>query len=149
MTTIEGFACVDATTGHVVLEQAPGPFEASTTTGINLKTTGQTTLYTVPAIGGSSVFIPTNLILTITNASAVTVAPVITVGVSTGLTSLVTSTTLTGLSAQGNYTDLMFKSTLQVKNAVPQSSIIQVDVTTGATATTLECCMTLFGYFIL
>lgn len=145
---IRGYAHLDADTNSLLIEESNGPFLANTTRSINLKTTGQTTLYTVPSIGGTAVFVPTSIILMITNANTVTVPAIITVGISSALTSLLTSTTLTAFVVPGKMVDLMTAQALQPKSAVPQGGIIQLDVTTGATATTLEATIAVFGYFV-
>jgi hypothetical protein len=145
-----GVALIDATTGSLILEQSNGPFLAATITGINLKSTGATTVWTVPSIGGSAAFWPTCMLLYCTASTSVTVVPTVRAGVSTSLTSLAAARSLTGFNSVGQYVDLMegTGTTPAVKSGCPQGSIIQISVTVGATATTMDGGVSLFGYFI-
>src|SRR5215216_5190883 len=70
------------------------PTILSQTTGIDAKSTGTTTLYTVPT--GKRAYI-TGIIFHVTAASAITVEPTLGVGVAAGEADIMPSTLLTGL----------------------------------------------------
>lgn len=140
------FANIDSTTGKISTLESPGPILVANVTGINLKNTGATTIYTVPTVG-TSAFFPTSMLLYATESNNVTVVPTIRAGVSSSLTSLMAATSMTGFDNIGEYLDLLTTTAKQIKSGCPASSVIQIDVTVGATATTFTGGVALFGYF--
>ncbi len=119
------------------------PTLLSTTTGIDLKTTGQTTLYTVP--GGKTLVI-TDVIIYLTNGNTITVAAIVRVGKTAAFNQYIDNTTLTGLSATGNYLSLGSATTLEVHSVFDAADVVKLDVTTGATATTDTVTVYVFGF---
>lgn len=103
--------------------------QLSKTSSINMKATGQTTLYTVPT--GKSCVV-THVLIRVTSASNVTGVPVITVGITSGWNSIRTSTTLTNLDATGEYYLVQCSQPAAVTAA---GGVIKLDVATGATTT--------------
>ena len=120
--------------------------QLSKTTGINMKATGQTTLYTVPT--GKSAII-THLLVRVTSASNVTGVPVITAGITPSWTSVLASTTLTSLDATGEY---YLIQVTQPAAIVAAAGVVKLDVATGATTTgggdTYVVEVRLFGFLI-
>lgn len=103
--------------------------QLSKTSSINMKSTGQTTLYTVPA--GKTAII-THIMVRVTSASNVTGVPIITAGVTASWTSILASTTLTNLDATGEYV-LIHVSSPSIQTAA--AGVIKLDVATAATTT--------------
>lgn len=112
-------------------------------TGIDMKATGQTLLLTVPT--GKKCVI-TNAIIRATAVDTVTVVPIISIGQGGSFNDLVGATSLTGLN--GQFAIDLFSSiganTYTVYNAGDQ---IQLNIATGATATTLTGAIELMGYY--
>lgn len=114
----------------------------STVTGINAKTTGATTLYTVPT---SRTAVITGAIVRCTAASSITVAPTLGIGVAAGEDDIFASTALTGLTA--NTKEWHFSLTgLASKNAA--ASVISLGIDTAATGTSQTLAVDLLGYLI-
>lgn len=112
-------------------------------TGIDLKATGQTTLYTVPA--GKTLVI-TNMPIKITAASVFATPVTARVGVASAYTEYMAAVSLVGLSALGNYTDLAVTSLIPIHNTFAAGSVIKLDITLGAGATTLTGAIDVIGY---
>lgn len=141
------FANIDGTTGKIPVIESSGPMLVANVTGINFKNTGTTTIYTVPTIG-TSAFFPTSMLLYATASNSVTVVPTIRAGISSSLTSLMAATAMTGFDNVGEYLDLLTTTAKQIKSGCPAASVIQIDVTIAATATTFTGGVALFGYFL-
>lgn len=127
------------------------PYRYASVTGVDLKTTGQTTLFTVPntPVTTGKKFIVTDILVRVDTANTVTVAPIIRVGKSAGYTEYITTATLTGLDAVGEYKYLSeYMTGADVHTQFDLGDVIKLDVTTGATATTLTADFYLFGIFI-
>ena len=110
---------------------------------IDLKTVGQTILYNVPA--GKNCII-TDVVLHVTGASTVTVAPIIRIGKVSAYNEWLVLTTLTGLDAVDKFVRLASATTLTIHRTFAASDQIKLDVQTGATATTLTVTAHVFGY---
>lgn len=111
----------------------------STTTSVDLKTTGNTTLYTVP--GSTTVFVD-KIIIRLTAASAITVAPVISLGNSATANEIIANTTLTGLDTVNEIWTISITG-LSVAALTTENIVLKVQ--TGATATTATATVYLFG----
>lgn len=110
---------------------------------IDLKTTGQTTIYTVPA---GMTLVVTSLLLRLTVANTIAAGPIVRAGKTSAYTEFVGATTLTGMTAVGHYVDLAKASALLVSQSFAAAEVLKLDVTTGATATTATAEVILFGY---
>lgn len=111
--------------------------------GIDLKSVGQTTLFTVP--NGKKCLIE-DVILEVTAASTVTVAAVARIGKASLYTEWITGTTLTGLDAVGEVINLARSANLLVHQTFNANDVIKFDVTVPATATSLTITAHIFGY---
>lgn len=114
-----------------------------TVTGIDLKTPGQTTLYTAPA--GKSLII-TDIFLVPTAASAIVAAPIIRIGKTALFTEWLPLTTLTGLNGASQLISLRNTATLLIQNIFAAADVVKLDVQTGATATTLTVTAYIYGF---
>lgn len=127
------------------------PYRYSAVTSVDLKTTGQTTLYTVPntpIVSGMKFYIE-DILIRINTANTVTVAPTIRIGKSAGYTEYIGSTTLTGMDTAGQYKWLSeFMSSTDIHTEFSLADVIKLDVVTGATATTLTADIHILGIFI-
>jgi hypothetical protein len=112
-------------------------------TSVDLKTTGATTLYTVPA--GKTLII-TNLVSRITSSNTFATPATIRVGKSPSYTEYLSATALTGLNAAGMYFDLASATALSLHNTFAAGEVVSIDVTLGAGATTLTADFDLIGY---
>jgi hypothetical protein len=117
-----------------------------TTDSIDLKTTGQTILYTVPAwVNG---FIVTGAILRVTAATAWVVWATVTIWANGSFNDYVTST-VTGLVSNSQYASLNpLVATWTGSKVYVSWDVIKFNITWGATATTLTASVDLFGYSI-
>jgi hypothetical protein len=95
----------------------------ATVTGIDFKTTGQTTLYAVPS---NYTCIVTDIILRITDSSGFSVAPVVRVGKASGYSEFVGNTTLTGLDAVNEYVSLASAANLGIHSSFASTAGIDV-----------------------
>lgn len=114
-----------------------------TVTGIDLKTTGQTTLYTVPA--GKSCIV-TDIILVVTAANTVLASTTVRVGKASSYNEWLPLTTLTGLNAANQFISLENSANLLIQNIFAAADVIKLDVQTGATATSLTVTAYPFGF---
>lgn len=110
---------------------------------INLKTTGQTTLITVPA--GKTLDI-VDIRLIVTAANTIAVAPALRVGKSPSYNEWAPITTLTGLNATNQVFSLATSAAGLIRSVFVAGETVKLDVTTGATATTLTATAVVFGY---
>lgn len=117
----------------------------ATITSINLKNTGQTTLYTVPT--GKTLFL-TEIVMSATAASTITIPPIIRVGKASSYNEWLPLTTLTGLDTTNKFTQLTVSSTLLMHQTFAAAEVVKLDVQTGSTATTLTATAYLFGFLV-
>lgn len=117
----------------------------STITSVNLKNTGQTTLYTVPA---GKTLILTDIIALATTASVVAVVPIIRIGKSASYNEWLPLTTLTGFDTTNKFTSLSVSAALLMHQTFAATEVVKVDVQTGATATTLTASFYCLGFLI-
>lgn len=118
------------------------PSVLSVVTGIDLKTTGTTSLYTVPA--GRKALI-TDLIIHLTTGTSVSVVASISLGTnSTDFNNIFAIYALTNLDT----TDEFNKNSPIVAVASAAASVVTLNVTTGATATTATARAVLIGVLV-
>lgn len=115
----------------------------ATIPGINLKNTGQTTLFTVPT--GYTAII-TDVIVEITASSVFAIAATGRVGKTASYDEFIAATAFTGLSAVGNYFSLATASLLGIHTKFVAGEVIKLDITVGATATTLTGQIHVLGF---
>lgn len=130
--------------GNVVNDALPfnQPGRLITVTGIDAKTTGTTTLYTVPT--GKTAII-TGAVVRCTAASAITVAPTLGIGVAAGEDDIFPSTTLTGLTTTGKGW-AFDPGGLAVTAAA--AAVIKLGIDTAATGTSQTLAIDLLGYLV-
>lgn len=117
----------------------------SSVDGIDFKTTGQTFLYTVPA--GATIILY-DVIIRMTSVSTVTVNPTIKVGLSPSYANWIGSTALPGSLFSNGYISLGGSTTTLSPQSFNAGQDIYIDITTGATATTLTGSVYCLGFFI-
>lgn len=120
----------------------PGSTLLSTTTSINAKTTGTTSLYTVPS--GKTAII-TKAIVVVTAASSITQGPTLGIGVAAGEDDIFYSTQLTGLTAT---TKVYAFDAIGTYVAAAATDVIKVGIDTAASGTSMTISIYLFGYLI-
>jgi len=120
----------------------PDPGRLVTITGIDAKTTGTTTLYTVPT-GKTAVI--TKAVVRCTAATAITVAPTLGIGVAAGEADIFASVVLTGLTTTATVWTFG-ASGLAVP--VAAAGVIKVGIDTAATGTSQTIAIDLFGYLV-
>lgn len=116
----------------------------ATVDSINLKTAGQTPLYTVPA--GKSLVV-TSLILRTTNVSGFLTPATVRVGITPNFDGFIAATALTNVDTVGEAVNLASVSTLIYKVFVA-GDVVNLDVTIGATGTTVTGSVDLIGYLL-
>lgn len=134
------FAQDDGSVGGVTL---PMVQVLSQITGINFKATGQTTLYTVPA---NKNLIITSMPAKVTASSVFLTPFTARIGIASAYTEYMVAVSLVGLANLGNYTDLAVTSLIPIHNIFPAGSVIKLDITIGAGATTLTGAIDVIGY---
>lgn len=113
----------------------------STTTGINAKTTGQTTIYTVPA--GKTAII-TQVIVRCTAASSITNGPTASVGyTSAAYTDIYAATNIAGLTAT---TAIFGYSTVGMSKNAVAATVIKLNISTASTGTSQTVAVDVIGY---
>lgn len=112
-------------------------------TGVDLKTTGQTTLYTVPT---GKTLVLTNVIAIITTASVFATPAIIRIGKAAAYAEWLPLTTLTGLDTANKIIQLATATTLAIEQTFAAGEVIKIDVQTGAAATTLTASFHVLGY---
>lgn len=117
----------------------------ATVLGINLKNTGQTTLYTVPS--GKTLII-TDILLIPTTANTITIPPIIRIGKASNYNEWAPLVTLTGLNAANQLFSLATAATGLIRQTFAAGEVVKLDVQTGATATSLTITTYLFGFLI-
>lgn len=111
--------------------------------GINLASTGQTTLFTVPS--GKKCVI-TDVRPEVATSNAVISVASIRVGKASNYNEWLPITALTGLDAVGETVGLDSSASLLVHQTFNSGDVIKVDVTTAAVATALTANFHVFGY---
>lgn len=130
--------------GELLLRGNPVTRVLSTTTGINAKSTGTTTLYTVPT--GKTAII-TQATVRCTAASAITVGPTLGIGVAAGESDIYASTALTGLI--NTTTANMFGfTTVGMSVTAAAAAAIKVGIDVASTGTSQTIAIDLIGYLI-
>lgn len=117
----------------------------TTVSGINLKTVAATNLYTIPS--GTTAVI-TEIVLRITTSSGFAVGCTISVGKTASFNEWLVATAMTGLSAVGNFRMLSQSAAGLVYGTFAAAEVIALNVTVGATATTLTGTAEVFGYLV-
>lgn len=115
----------------------------STVSGVDLKVTGPTSLYTVPT--GKTLYV-TEIIVDITAASGFAVAATARIGKSAAYTEWLAATALTGLNGVGKFLQLSKTALGLVHQTFTANEVLAVDLTVGATATTLTGRFYVFGF---
>ena len=130
----------------------PGiPFKYASVTGVNMKSTGQTTLYTIPntPITSGYKFYVTNVLVKPNTISGFLTPPTIQIGKASSYNEYLTATALTGLDTVGEYKllqDFNYGGTLSTYFS--PGDTIKIDVTAAATGTTVTYDFYLFGIFL-
>lgn len=142
-----GYAHLD-TAGQVPVVELGNVFnnvsnQLASVSGINLKTTGQTTLYTCP--NGKTCVI-TDVLLLVTGANTIAVPPILRIGKASSYNEWLPLTTLTGLDTTNKFTSLAVSAALLMHQTFAGNDVVKVDVQTGATATTLTVTAYVFGF---
>jgi hypothetical protein len=128
---------------HLIPNLKTNPTILSVISGIDLKATGQTTLYTVPA-GVEAVI--TNVFVEITAVNTFATAVTLRAGLASAYTEYCIATALTGLNAVGLYIDLGVTSLLGIHKVFSATDVLKLDITIGAGAATLTGKVTVVGY---
>jgi|GEM_PF-3057392 len=116
----------------------------ATVADVDLKSTGQTILYTVPA--SSSGCIITDVMLMITASDTATVGPTVEIGISPSYNEWLGSTALTTMTTLFKTKSLNSVATGREPLGFGPNDIIKFDITVGATATSLRATIILLGY---
>lgn len=117
----------------------------ATVTGIDLKTVAATNLYTVPA--GKTLVI-TEVVIRVTAADTFAVAATLAVGKTASFNEWIVATAMTGLAAVGQFRLLSNSAAGLIYQSFAAGEVVALNVTVGATATTLTGAVDLFGYLI-
>lgn len=118
-----------------------GSWKLSTTTGINTKTTGTTTLYTIPT--GKTAII-TGAIVRCSAATAITVGATAGIGVATNEDDMFASTAMTNLTTTAKVYSFTLVGISVLGNA---GDAIKLGIDVAATGTSQTIVVDLFGYF--
>lgn len=114
----------------------------SVTTSIDAKSTGTTTLYTVP--GGKTAII-TAAIVRCTAASAITVGPTLGIGVAAGEDDIYAATAITGLTTTAK---IFGFGTIGMSVSVAAAGVIKVGIDAASTGTSQTIAIDLIGYLL-
>lgn len=113
---------------------------------INAKTTGTTVLGTTE--NGTQRFVPTYIVLECTAASAISVGPTVSVGISAGVYEDILPPVAMS-STTANHIDVKFAGgTTSNANTVAANTDIRVNVQTAATGTSMTIRVALIGYYV-
>lgn len=118
------------------------PSILSITTGINLKTTGATTLYTVPA-GRKALVMRTFVVCTA--ATLYTVGATVDVGSNSASWNDISSANILTATTADTFDELIDTTPVTL---APASGTIKINITSGATATTATGTVVLIGILI-
>ena len=112
---------------------------------INLKTVAQTTLYTVPT---SKKVIIQDILMMISDDDSASVGATVRVGKTAAFNEFVDNKTMSGLLNAGAYASLMEQVGSGTMKIMSNGDVIALDVTTGATATTLTATVFVVGFLV-
>ncbi len=115
------------------------------TTGIDLKTIATHTIYSVPT--GKKLILQ-DVIVLISADDTASVAATVRVGITAAFTEFVGNTTLTGLLSAGQYLSLAESAGTSTRKVMSNGDAVSLDITTGATATTLTATVYVIGYLV-
>lgn len=139
-----------ATTGNALLgddgKVVQSQIALATVTNVNLKTVGQTTLYTVPATSTGCVI--TDVIVMITDSDTATIGCTAQIGVTPSFNEWLSSLALTTLTGLYKTKSLNNSATGREVTAFGPADVIKFDVTVGATATSLRATIIILGFNI-
>lgn len=121
------------------------PILLSTVSGIDLKTTGATNLYTVPT--GKSVVI-TEIILRITAVNTFISGATISVGKSAAYNEWMAATAMGSLASIGQFRKLSHSAAGLIYQTFAAGEMAAINVTVAATATTLTATAEVYGFLI-
>lgn len=134
----------DSSSQNVRYTQLAGSTIKYSVSSVNAKTTGSTKIITIPSGLGS--FYPTSVRIVATAANTVIVPAIVQVGTnSSTYNNILAATTLTALTAVNLYQNYPLIVAL---TKVDAGTDIYVNVTTGATATTLTLTVSIIGDFL-
>lgn len=120
------------------------PWSIGSATSLDLTATGLIALLSTPP-GGN--FIATAIVVYCTQATAVTGVASVSVGSNiASFNDIIPITPLTNLDTAGKYLQIIANTTTAV--IVPPSTLVRVNITTGATATSQRANVYLLGYYI-
>lgn len=140
-----GYALLDATTGLVPSSSLPSDIpKLATIVDVDLKTVAQTTLYTVPAFSSGCVI--TDVILMISASDTATVGATLNVGMTPSWNEWIGSTALTTLTSLYETQSLNNTATGRTPMAFGPDDVIKLDITVGATATSLRATVVVLGF---
>ncbi len=117
----------------------------ATVASINLKNTGATTLYTVPT--GKTLII-NDIIVVLTASDTIAVAPTVRIGKSAAYTEWAPATALTNLAGVKSYISLNTLAIGLIRQTFVATEAVAIDVTVGATATTMTATAYLIGNLV-
>lgn len=116
-----------------------------TVTGIDLKSTGATTLYTVPS--GKTAYI-TEILIRITAVSAFISGATLGVGKTPSYNEWLAATAMGALSSTSQFRLLSHSAAGLIYQSFEATEVVAVNVTVGAVSTTLTAACDVFGYLI-
>lgn len=116
-----------------------------TTTGIDLKSAAATTLYTVPV--GKTAYI-TEIVIRITAVNTFAAGATIGVGKSASFNEWLAATAMGALSATNQFRLLSHSAAGLIYQSFAAGEVVAINVTIGATATTLTAACDVFGYLL-
>lgn len=116
-----------------------------TITGIDLKATGATTLYTVPS--GKTVYI-TEIVLRITNTSGFISGATLGIGKNASYNEWLVATAMGALSATTQFRKLSHSAAGLIYQSFAATEVVALNITVGAVATTLTAAADVYGYLL-
>lgn len=122
-----------------------GITKVATVTGISLTATGATTLFTVPA---GATFVMTEVVLRITAVNTFISGATIGVGKSASFNEWLVATAMGSLNTVGQFRLLSHSAAGLIYQTFAATEAIALNVTIGATSTTLTATAEVYGYFI-
>lgn len=116
--------------------------EKQSTTGINAKNTGTTTIYTTE--NGTRNFYPSRIRFICTAGTLITIVPTISIGTNaSSYNNILAATSLTGLTSASN--SISYNVDALVIPVIAANTAIIANVTVGSTATTMTIEVHIFG----
>ena len=117
----------------------------ATVTGIDLKATAATNLYTVPT---GKTLIVTEVVIRVTAVDTFISGATIEVGKSAGYDEWLVATAMGALSAVNQYRMLSHSAAGLIYQSFAAGDVLALNVTVGAVSTTLTAAADVFGYLI-